>query len=66
METIDNKKRVKKLRLKYAAMGFCLGILAAGLVYLAERTMPQVAWLLIGSFPLTWGVAGYIFSFCEV
>jgi len=47
--------------MKYTAIGFCLGLLVAGLVFLAERTTQQIGWLLIASFPLCWGIAGYLF-----
>lgn len=46
---------------KYVAIGVFLGILIGGLVFLAERTTQEVAWLLIVSFPLCWGIAGYLF-----
>jgi hypothetical protein len=50
------------MKKSYAAFGFCIGLLVAGLVFLAERTTQQIAWLLIASFPLSWGFAGYLFQ----
>jgi len=47
--------------MKSAAIGFCAGLLVAVLVFLAERTTQDIAWLLIASFPLSWGIAGYLF-----
>ena len=47
--------------MKYAVIGFCFGLLIAGLVFLAERTTQDIAWLLIASLPMCWGVAGYLF-----
>jgi hypothetical protein len=43
------------MKKSYAAFGFCIGLLA-------ERTTQQIAWLLIASFPLSWGFAGYLFQ----
>jgi hypothetical protein len=47
--------------MKYAIVGFVLGILVAGLVFLAERTTQQIDWSLIVSFPVCWGIAGYLY-----
>lgn len=47
--------------MKYATIGFCFGILIAGLVFVAENTTQQIGWLLIASFPLCWGISGYLF-----
>lgn len=57
-------ERVKRriMKNKYALVGFCLGLLAAGLVFLIERTTQEVGWLLIASFPISWGVAGCLFG----
>ena len=52
--------------MKYAAFGFCFGLLIAGLVFLAERTTQQIAWGLIASFPLSLGLAGYLFQRWDV
>jgi hypothetical protein len=46
--------------MKYTTIGFCLGLLFAVLVFFAERTTQEIDWLLIMSFPLSWGIAGYL------
>jgi len=45
---------------KFAFFGFCIGLLISGLVFLAEQTTQEIAWLLLGSFPLCWGIGGYL------
>lgn len=43
-------------------IGLLAGLLAAALVWYAERTTGQIAWPLIVSFPVSWGTAGYLLS----
>lgn len=45
----------------FAIRGFILGLIFGALVYLAERTTGQIAWGLVLSFPLCFGIAGYLF-----
>jgi len=49
------------LGMKYTLTSVALGLVAAFLVWLIERTTGNIAWGLIISFPLCWGVAGYLF-----
>jgi hypothetical protein len=46
---------------RFAFRGLVLGLIAALLVYLMERTTSNPSWLLIVSFPIAWTIAGQLF-----
>ena len=46
----------------YAIRGLLIGLVAAFVVWLIERTTPQTNWLLIASFPVCWMIAGAMFG----
>ena len=47
--------------MKHTILGFIAGCLIAIPVWLIERTTGNIAWGLIVSFPVSWGIAGYWF-----
>ncbi len=47
--------------MKYTIIGVIAGCLAAILVWLMERTTGDIAWGLILSFSVSWGIAGCLF-----
>ena len=47
--------------MKYTIIGAIAGCLATILVWLMELTTGNIAWGLILSFPVSWGIAGYLF-----
>lgn len=55
-----------KQKTRHVVTGIALGIIAAFLVWLMERTTESIAWGLIGGFPISWGIAGYLFGGWEI
>lgn len=47
---------------RFALIGLLCGLLAAVLVWYAESTSGEIAWPLIASFPVSWGIAGCLLA----
>lgn len=48
--------------MKSVVIGFLIGLAFSVGVYFAERTMDELSWLLVVSFPVFWSLAGYMFE----
>jgi len=49
-------------KLKFSLAGLLLGLLVSVFVWYAENTTGAIFWPLVVSFPVFWGIGGYLFA----
>jgi hypothetical protein len=49
-------------KVKFLLIGMLLGLLVSVFVWEAESTTGEISWPLVASFPISWGIGGYLFA----
>lgn len=52
----------KSRKIKFSFAGILLGLLVSVFVWYAESTTGAISWPLVASFPVCWGIGGYLFA----